>query len=167
MKTSDRNPPIVCLSSSEADTIAIARVTANFFVQGDLCALMGDLGMGKSVFARAVIHTIMGYDLNVPSPTYTLVQTYEGKRFPLMHFDLYRLENSEDVIELGWQDRSHALALVEWPEKLDTMYPAICWEVIFQMNQEVREITISPPPGFEERYCELKQKLLGLCGGNT
>jgi tRNA threonylcarbamoyl adenosine modification protein YjeE len=87
--------------------------------RGDLIALWGDLGAGKTTFARAFISSLLGGGLHeVPSPTFTLVQTYDTAQFPLSHFDLYRIADAREVDELGLDDvLETGLALVEWPAR--------------------------------------------------
>ena len=80
----------------EQDTIAFARMIAPALQRGDLITLSGDLGAGKTAFARALIGALTDDDqLDVPSPTFTLIQTYETKNFPLLHCDLYRLRDPD------------------------------------------------------------------------
>ena len=87
---------------------------------GDCVLLQGDLGAGKTAFARALIRSLAGdAQLIVPSPTFTLSQIYDLPDFALTHFDLYRLGEAEDVFDLGWDDaRADGVTLVEWPERL-------------------------------------------------
>lgn len=101
-----------------AATAALAQVLAPALRIGDLVALKGSLGTGKTAFARALIQTFLP-DEEVPSPTFTLVQTYETPHFSIVHADFYRLESPNDVWELGWDDaRGEAVLLVEWAERL-------------------------------------------------
>lgn len=110
------------------DEAATARLAARLGARlrpGDLVALRGDLGAGKSAFSRALIRSVTVPDAEVPSPTFTLVQTYDTDIGPLWHFDLYRLSDADEVIELGWDDaRAEAVALVEWPDRLGPLLPA-------------------------------------------
>ena len=78
--------------------------------------LQGELGAGKSTFARAMLHAL-GYSGTVPSPTYTLVEPYLLPKYSVYHIDLYRIESADDVEYLGWSDLQDGLRLVEWPER--------------------------------------------------
>ena len=90
-------------SSSESDTIALGKKLAHISKRGDTFALFGTLGMGKSVLARAFIQELSGAT-DVPSPTFTLLQSYEGPDFEIYHFDLYRLKSPEEIFEIGMED---------------------------------------------------------------
>ena len=105
---------------NEDETIRVAVSLAACLHAGDLVFLQGDLGAGKTVFARALIRALMDDSaLEVPSPTFTLVQTYEGQDISVYHYDLYRIKDPEEIFELGWEEAlSGAIVLVEWPERL-------------------------------------------------
>lgn len=110
--------------NAESETTALAAKIAASAKGGDIFLLEGPLGAGKSVFARAFIRALCGEDTDVPSPTFTLVQTYETKDDPLYHFDLYRLEDPEEIYEIGWEDAlSGGIVLVEWPQRLGPHLP--------------------------------------------
>lgn len=81
--------------------------------------------MGKSVFARSLIRTLTSQpDLDVPSPTFTLVQTYESEQGSIHHYDLYRIKDPEEILELGWEESiSDGITIVEWPERLGPHKP--------------------------------------------
>lgn len=103
----------------EAATIAAAARLAGELRAGDLVTLGGPLGAGKTTFARALIRTLLSDPLaEVPSPTYTLLQTYEGPQFNIVHADLYRITDPAELAELGWEEAAeNALVLVEWAER--------------------------------------------------
>jgi tRNA threonylcarbamoyladenosine biosynthesis protein TsaE len=108
----------------EAATEALARRIAAAAQPGDLIALRGALGMGKTVFARAFIRALADPDEEVPSPTFTLVQHYETDDGTIWHFDLYRLRDPVDAFELGFEEAHTGLAtLIEWPERLGSLLP--------------------------------------------
>ena len=109
----------------EAATAALARGLAARARGGDVIALWGDLGAGKSVFARAFINARPGAPEEVPSPTFTLVQVYERGPVPVWHFDLYRIERPDEILELGFEEAlAEAIVLVEWPDRLGPLLPA-------------------------------------------
>lgn len=117
---------MISVSNSESDTAAIAAELAARLGPGDILLLRGNLGAGKTVLARALIRALCSDDtLEVPSPTFTLVQTYDTPKGPLWHFDLYRLKDPEEIYELGWEDAlAGGIVIVEWPERLGNLTPA-------------------------------------------
>jgi len=108
----------------EAATVALAGRISGLAQRGDIIALKGDLGAGKTAFARAFIRARGDRNEEVPSPTFTLVQVYELHPAAIWHFDLYRLAKSEDVYELGFEEAlGGAILLIEWPERLGPLLP--------------------------------------------
>jgi tRNA threonylcarbamoyl adenosine modification protein YjeE len=92
---------------------------------GDVVALEGDLGAGKTELARAVIRSLAGADIPVPSPTFTLLQAYELPGLTVTHADLYRLSDPSEVLELGLDEAwEQGAVLVEWPERAGDLLPA-------------------------------------------
>ena len=104
-----------------ADAAATARLgarIARLLTPGETVLLYGALGMGKSTLARGLIRALTRPDEDVPSPTFTLVQFYEGEP-PVAHFDLYRLTRAEEAAEIGLDDAlDEGCAVIEWPERL-------------------------------------------------
>lgn len=110
--------------ADEAATVALAVKIVDICGVGDMVALYGTLGAGKTVFARAFIRARAGQAEEVPSPTFTLVQHYECDPVPIYHFDLYRLNNPDETLELGFDDAmADGSVLVEWPERLGSYMP--------------------------------------------
>ena len=110
--------------ADEAATVALAVKIVDICGVGDMVALHGTLGVGKTVFARAFIRARAGQAEEVPSPTFTLVQQYECAPVPIYHFDLYRLNNPDETLELGFDDAmADGSVLVEWPERLGSYMP--------------------------------------------
>lgn len=114
------------MTRNEEETAQAAACFMPSLVKGSVLCLWGNLGMGKSVFARALIRALAGDPaLDVPSPTYMLVQTYETKRGEVFHFDLYRLSAPDEIYEIGWEDAlAEGIVIVEWPERLGNLLPA-------------------------------------------
>lgn len=117
----------------EAATAALARALAARLRPGDAVALSGDLGAGKTSFARALINALPrtaperseSAPEEVPSPTFTLVQVYERRPAAVWHFDLYRLQDPEEILELGLDEAlAEGIVLIEWPERLGALRPA-------------------------------------------
>jgi tRNA threonylcarbamoyladenosine biosynthesis protein TsaE len=106
-----------------AATAALGARIARGLSRGDAVALEGDLGAGKTTLARAIL-VALGVTENVPSPTFTLVQTYETARFAVRHFDLYRVETEDELDELGLDEAlDEGAALIEWPERAPHRIP--------------------------------------------
>src|SRR5688500_19043888 len=106
------------LLADDAATHRLGVELAQRLQPGDLVILEGDLGAGKTALARAVIRALAGDEaLEVPSPTFALVQPYETRKGPVLHADLYRLGDPREVDELGLLDNPNAIVLVEWAER--------------------------------------------------
>ena len=122
--------PVVDLPD-EAATAAFAARISELAEVGDVIALKGDLGCGKTSFARSFIRARGGAE-EVPSPTFTLVQIYELTPAAIWHFDLYRTKSSEEAWELGIEDAfSEGISLIEWPERLGPLLPRRRLEIEF------------------------------------
>lgn len=128
---------------------------------GDILALSGDLGAGKTTLARAIL-THLGLIEEAPSPTFTIVQTYDAPplRLPVWHVDLYRLEEPEETVELGLEEAFEtALSLIEWPERMGPWMPAdrLWLSLAPAPNGEGRTLTVDAPPAWETRVQRLLQ----------
>ena len=132
----------------EQATGRLAADIAGLTEPGDMITLSGDLGAGKTSFARALIRHFAGNeDVEVPSPTFTLTQHYDLPRFPLLHADLYRLSGPGDLIELGFDDApENTVTLLEWPDRAGGQLPADRLEIAF---------TLSPPQGETFRHAQI------------
>jgi tRNA threonylcarbamoyladenosine biosynthesis protein TsaE len=128
------------LLATEAETAAFAGKLAAIVQAGDVIALRGDLGSGKTALARAFIRAFGRPDEEVPSPTFTLVQVYEPPEPtapPIWHFDLFRVASPEDAFELGIEDAfASAVTLIEWPERLGALLPARRLELVLAPGNE-------------------------------
>ena len=133
-----------------AATEALAEAFAARLVPGDVIALTGDLGAGKTVFARALIRSLgraAGMDIeHVPSPTFTLVQLYDLADFTLYHIDLYRLEAPEEAWEIGIEDAfAGGVSVIEWADRMENMLPPdhIRIDLAFGSGETARIATVS------------------------
>src|ERR1700730_16655155 len=115
----------------EATTLAIAEAHDAWLEPGDFVALTGDLGAGKTAFARGLIRALVeAPELEAPSPTFTLMQVYDAPRGPGVHADFYRLRGPTELANLGWDEAiDGAIAIVEWPEKIAQALPVDRLEV--------------------------------------
>ena len=131
------------ISDSEQKTKELGEKLASISKRGDIFALFGTLGMGKSVLSRAFIQKLTNVE-EVPSPTFTLVQGYPLKDYQIYHFDLYRLKSQEEIFELGFEEAAHNdICLIEWPQNMGSYLPADIFSIeIIPFNNE-RKITIS------------------------
>src|SRR5262249_122925 len=126
----------VALATEQA-TRRLAMDVAATLAPGDLVTLSGDLGAGKTTFARAVVRNPAGdLRLEVPSPTFTLVQTYALPRLPVVHGDLYRVSEPSELTELGFEDATDAAMLLEWPERIADTLPPDRLDVAFTLKPE-------------------------------
>ena len=132
-------PSHVLLRSPE-ETAAIAAKMARVLTGGDTLLLVGDIGAGKTHFARHLIQNCLGYQEDIPSPTFTLVQTYDGPNSEIWHSDLYRLSTPEEVIELGLIDAFESeICLIEWPDRLEELTPKNALTLSLAMTEQAGE----------------------------
>jgi tRNA threonylcarbamoyladenosine biosynthesis protein TsaE len=136
-------------------THALAARLAGLLRAGDAVLLEGPLGAGKSELARAVLRAAVGDPaLEVPSPTFTLVQSYDLPAGPAHHFDLYRLDGPEGLAELGWDEAREGIVLVEWPDRLGAEAPADALRITL-MPGEAEEARRAVLSGWDARLARL------------
>ena len=133
------------LSRSEAETEALGARLAAVLTPGAVVAYRGGLGMGKTAFTRGLAKGL-GYGGRVTSPTFTIVNEYEGGRLPLFHFDMYRLRSADDLFDIGWEDylERGGVCAVEWSENVEEALESPVRVTIRHAAQgpDCREITI-------------------------
>ena len=135
-------------SRGEKETLELAKKMGSEALPGQIICLEGDLGVGKTVFAKGLA---LGLGLSEPvsSPTFTIVKTYEGGRLPLYHFDVYRIEEPEEMEEIGYEDFffSDGLTVIEWPSRIEELIPEEAVRVRIEkdprMGFDFRRITVS------------------------
>ncbi len=144
-----RQSGLVIDLSSLAETQILAARIAGLAQSGDVILLQGELGAGKSEFARAFLRALAADPrLEVPSPTFTLVQRYDTPCGIVYHFDLWRLDGPADLSEIGWDEARDGIALVEWPDRLGVRRPMCALTVALQIvGPTSRRATLSGWPG--------------------
>ena len=138
---------------NEAETLALGGAIAALLRRGDVIALAGDLGAGKTTLSRGVLRGL-GFEGDVPSPTFTIVQPYEQLSVPVWHVDLYRIEDSSELEQLALDDaREEVAMIVEWPERMGSAL----WADSLQLRLQIegvgaRSLTAKVPPAWESRW---------------
>jgi tRNA threonylcarbamoyladenosine biosynthesis protein TsaE len=143
----------------EAATQRLGQRLSRALRPGDALCLAGPLGAGKSTLARALVRALTMPDEEVPSPTFTLVQFYDGPDFPVAHFDLYRLTDPDEAYEIGLEEAlEDGAVLIEWPQRLQGRLPADRLDIEIMpvgVDGEARRATLVPHGSFEGRPLEL------------
>lgn len=133
-------------------TAAFAVQLGSRLTAGDTLLLQGDIGAGKTTFARALIQSRLGRMEDVPSPTFTLVQTYSAPDVEIWHCDLYRLGDPQEIAELGLEDAfREAICLIEWPDKLGEMSPPGALTLTFAAQSDHHTLTLSGDTAWTQR----------------
>ncbi|MCX5477888.1 tRNA (adenosine(37)-N6)-threonylcarbamoyltransferase complex ATPase subunit type 1 TsaE [Kaistia geumhonensis] len=147
---------LVLTLADEAATHRLAEALATRLAAGDVIALEGDLGAGKTTLARALIRAVAGDPaLEVPSPTFTLVQTYPG-RVPIAHFDLYRLGSPDELDEIGFEEAvADGAVLIEWPERGGGRIPRSALTIRLDIEGDGRRAALSGGGAWPERLDRL------------
>jgi tRNA threonylcarbamoyladenosine biosynthesis protein TsaE len=132
----------IIISNSADETVEAGRRFAASLAGGEIICLAGDLGAGKTHFAKGIVAGLGGDPQEVTSPTFTIVHEYYGGRLPVFHFDLYRLESGRDLQNVGWDDYldEGAVCLVEWADKFPNEVPfkAMWLDFLIQGDQTRR-----------------------------
>ena len=136
----------------EAATLAAGATLAGLIRSGDIVALSGDLGAGKTTFVRGLLRAL-GHAGEVPSPSFAIVQPYEDLDPPVWHADLYRLEDSAELAELGLDSLADSVLVVEWPERAGEG----SWPQALRLSLEItgpgrRRLTAQVPAAWEGRW---------------
>lgn len=143
------------ISKCEQDTIEFASKFASKLMQKDIIVLSGELGSGKTKFVQGVLR-YFGLESEISSPTFTIVNEYNGKETKIYHFDVYRLEDVDEFYAMGGEEYfEQGICLIEWGEMIESILPADYIKVTFQKNEEneeYRELQIEP---FGEKYISL------------
>jgi tRNA threonylcarbamoyladenosine biosynthesis protein TsaE len=142
--------PLPNLAATEALAVRLAAIAH----AGDRILLEGPLGAGKTAFARAFLRAAADDPaMEVPSPSFTLVQIYDTKIGPIFHYDLWRLDGSDALAELDWDDALDGVVLVEWPDRLGPLRPEDALTIVLRLGDgEAREATLV---GWEARVGSL------------
>ncbi len=142
------------ITDNEQQTAILAAKFALLAQKGDVYALYGTLGVGKSVFSRAFIQELT-QAVEVPSPTFTLVQTYPFANLDIYHFDLYRLKSPEEVFELGFEEAIYqGISLIEWPEKAGGYLPKDIFKINISTKDNCRIIEVSADSAEKQQRLE-------------
>jgi len=141
--------------ADEAATAALGDRVASALKAGDVIALAGDLGAGKTTLARAMLRAL-GVGEDVPSPTFTLVQHYKVDRLNINHFDLYRIEDESEIEQLGLDEALQGgAALIEWPERAGARLPADALHIELEIaGAQSRRAIVSGPAEWASRLSE-------------
>lgn len=137
-------------SNSQEETFAIGKALGEKAKVKDVYALYGDLGVGKTVFTKGFA-TALGIKTPVNSPTFTILQIYDEGKMPLYHFDVYRIEESEEMEEVGFDDYidGDGVSVIEWPERIEDILPKNCIRIHIDKDLskglDYRRITIEEP----------------------
>ena len=143
---------------TEEHTLKLGAALAMQPRRGDVIALSGPLGAGKTTLARGFIRHLTSDDEEVVSPTFTLVQVYEAPAAPIWHFDLYRLTKADEALELGLEEAlATGISLIEWPERLGALLPAASLNVALSVRGEYRQAVLSGGPAWAERIAAVSK----------
>ncbi len=137
--------------ADEQATAGLGRKLAKLLRRGDSVTLSGPLGVGKTSLARAIIRSL-GHEGEVPSPSFAIVQPYEGLDPPVWHVDLYRIEDPNELDELGLEANADAALIVEWPERSPGGWPDALRLTLEFARGGARRLTAIAPQSWQDRW---------------
>ena len=141
--------------ADEAATARLGAAVARALRPGEAVCLSGPLGAGKSTLARALVRALTTPDEDVPSPTFTLVQFYDGAALKVAHFDLYRLTDADEAYEIGLDEAlDDGAAVIEWPERLAGRLPPDRLDIEIAIQGDGRAARLTPHGAWEGRKLE-------------
>lgn len=146
----------------ESYTLALGRAVADLARAGDVITLSGPLGAGKTVLARGFLLRRLGTETDISSPTFTLVHVYDAVDPPLWHFDLYRLDDPDEIQELGLDEAlAGGISLIEWPDRADGWLPTARLDISLEVGKasETRMAKVSGSGSWTTRLKKLPQLL--------
>lgn len=146
------------ISESKKDTLNLGKIISKNLKAGDIICLYGNLGAGKTVLAKGLAHNLGIKEDKVISPTFVLIRQYQGK-LPIYHFDLYRLKDSQEISDLGYEEYfyGNGLSVIEWPDRLGCLLPKEFLKIELKViSENKREIKLS---AFGKRYTDLLRGL--------
>ena len=148
--------PVIVPLPDLAATETLAASLASLARPGDRILLEGPLGAGKTAFARSFLRTAAGDPrIEVPSPSFTLLQTYDTRIGPVFHYDLWRLDGSAALAELDWEDALDGVVLVEWPDRLGALRPPDALTITLALQQgDARQATLN---GWDDRLAQIRE----------
>ena len=129
------------ISNSPAETEAIGRQLAEHINVGEVLALKGELGSGKTLFVKGLVAGL-GSSADVTSPTFTIAHEYRGGRLPVYHFDFFRLEDSQSLARLGLDDYffGDGLSVIEWADRFPEFIPEQARRILFEVKSETQRV---------------------------
>jgi tRNA threonylcarbamoyladenosine biosynthesis protein TsaE len=136
---------------NETATAELGVQLAKALRPADVVTLSGPLGVGKTAMVRAILGAL-GHEGDVPSPTFAIVQPYEELPLPVWHVDLYRIETTDELAELGLESLTDEVLLVEWPERAGDVWPGALRLSLDFTDGASRRLTADVPPSWQERW---------------
>lgn len=143
--------PVEFITNSPEQTELLGENLGKILLGGEVIAYLGGLGAGKTAFTRGLARGL-GISQRVTSPTYTIVNEYEGGRLPLFHFDMYRLADAEELFDIGWEDylQRGGVCAVEWSENVMEALEGAVFIKIEKLGEESRKITVEGGNGLAD-----------------